>query len=83
MSVTIGSRLPWVVGLTAGAVLGALLVAASEGGAAERVEYRVVPVNEVPFGARGAAQYQALLERLGAEGWQHDHTLPGFVVFRR
>lgn len=83
MSVTIGPRLPWVFGLAVGAALGALLASASEGLAAERVEYRVVPVNEVPFGARGAAQYQALLERLSAEGWQHDHTLPGFVVFRR
>ncbi len=51
--------------------------------AAERAELRVIPTNEIPFGARGAARYQALLERLDGEGWRHDHTIAGFVVFRR
>ncbi len=45
-------------------------------------QYLVVPV-QLPFGERGAGQYQALLQQLSAEGWSYDHDLPGFVVFKR
>lgn len=49
---------------------------------ATKVEYRVVPLR-VPYGERGAMEYQDLLNNMTAKGWTYDHSITGFVVFRR
>ena len=78
------NRVGYALGLVAAAALGTLLAGTwLPARAAPRPEFRVIPVNTIPFGERGATEYQALLERLAGEGWSYDHGLPGFVVFRR
>ncbi len=70
--------------LGAGLVLGIALAAGTQHAtAAARKELRVVPVNKIGFGERGAVQYQALVQALADDGWRYDHAIPGFVVFRR
>lgn len=59
-----------------------LLFPVSQVAAQVKPQYLVVPV-QLPFGEKGARQYQALLQQLSAEGWSYDHDLPGFVVFKR
>ena len=56
--------------------------AVSDLAAQAKPQYLVMPV-QLPFGDRGARQYEALLQRLSAEGWSYDHDLPSFVVFKR
>ena len=65
------------IGFGANSLLG---IPASQ--SATKVEYRVVPMR-VPFGERGAMEYQNLLNDMTARGWKYDHSIPGFVVFRR
>ncbi len=47
-----------------------------------KAEYRVVSI-KLPFGERGALQYEALLNDMAAQGWQFDHTITGFTVFKK
>jgi hypothetical protein len=49
---------------------------------ASSIEYLVVPV-KLPFGERGAREYEALLNDMTAQGWTYDHGLTGFTVFKR
>ncbi|MGH8579568.1 MAG: hypothetical protein ACREVK_05390 [Gammaproteobacteria bacterium] len=56
--------------------------AVSDLAAQAKPQYLVMPL-QLPFGDRGARQYEALLQQLSAEGWSYDHDLPGFVVFKR
>lgn len=49
---------------------------------ASRIEYQVVPV-KLPFGERGAREYEALLNDMTAQGWTYDHGITGFTVFKR
>jgi hypothetical protein len=65
------------IGIAANNLLG---IAPSQ--SAPKVEYRVVPMR-VPFGERGAIEYQNLLNDMTSRGWKYDHDIPGFVVFRR
>ena len=65
------------IGIAANNLLG---IASSQ--SAPKVEYRVVPMR-LPFGERGAMEYQTLLNDMTARGWKYDHDITGFVVFRR
>jgi hypothetical protein len=70
----------FAVAFTLGAVAG---LAVERAAAATKPEYRVIATNSISIGPRGADQYLSLLQRLGDEGWRYDHSLDGFVVFRR
>ncbi|MGH8644950.1 MAG: hypothetical protein ACREV4_01350 [Gammaproteobacteria bacterium] len=59
-----------------------LIFPVSQVAAQAKPQHLVVPL-QLPFGDRGARQYEALLQQLSAEGWGYDHDLPGFVVFKR
>ena len=65
-------------------VLGSLaVIVVQRATAATKPEFRVIPTNSISVGPRGAEQYHGLLTRMTDEGWRYDHSLDGFVVFRR
>lgn len=77
------TRLLPALTLSIAAVAAGAIFATAGTEAAGPPQYRVLPINDVPFGRTGAVRYETLLTQMAQDGWSYDHSIPGFVVFSK
>ncbi len=82
--VTITSKISYTaLGMAAGLLLALSIFGVKQVEAQAGSQYLVIPVNDFPFGQRGAQRYLRVLSQMNADGFKYDHSISGFVVFKK